>query len=173
MRYDRQVMAAKSPVRPMGKLGVAQGKVEGRQAAERPEGGRGAAAGERARPASEPGRMALVCVVAWAIPGAGHFWLGQRQKATVFFTSLLLMFVTGLLLSGRLFPFEFSDPLGALAAVANAGMGLPWIVARLQGAGAGTVTAITYEYGNCFLIVAGLLNFLVILDAYDVAVGRK
>ena len=37
----------------------------------------------------------------------------------------------------------------------------------------GTVTAATYEYGNCFLIVAGLLNFLVILDAFDIAKGRK
>ena len=39
--------------------------------------------------------------------------------------------------------------------------------------GSGTVTAVTYEYGNCFLIVSGLLNFLVILDAYDIALGRK
>lgn len=173
MRYDLKDMAGKSPVRPLGKLGVAQGKVEGRQAVDRSEAGRSAAAGERARAASEPGRLVLVCLAAWALPGAGHFWLGQRQKAAVFFTALLLMFVTGLLLSGRLFPFDFSEPLAALAAIANAGMGMPWIVARLQDAGAGTVTAIAYEYGNCFLIVAGLLNFLVILDAYDVAVGRK
>jgi hypothetical protein len=60
-----------------------------------------------------------------------------------------------------------------LEAVANAGLGGPWIVARMMGAGAGTVTAVTYEYGNAFLIVAGLLNFLVILDAFDVAMGRK
>jgi hypothetical protein len=61
----------------------------------------------------------------------------------------------------------------ALAAVADVGVGLPWLAARLAGAGTGTVTAVTYEYGNCFLIVAGLLNFLVILDAFDVARGRK
>jgi hypothetical protein len=166
-------MAAKSPVRPLGKLGVAQGKVEGRPAADRGDGGRSATAGERARSAAEPGPLVLVCLAAWAVPGAGHFWLRQRQKAAVFFAALILMFATGLLLSGRLFPFEFTDPLAALAAVANAGMGLPWIAARLRDWGAGTVTAVTYEYGNCFLIVAGLLNFLVILDAYDVAVGRK
>jgi hypothetical protein len=39
--------------------------------------------------------------------------------------------------------------------------------------GNGVVTAVTYEYANCFLIVAGLLNFLVMLDAVDVAQGRK
>jgi Family of unknown function (DUF6677) len=43
----------------------------------------------------------------------------------------------------------------------------------MLGAGVGEVTAVTYEYGNCFLIVAGLLNFLVILDAFDIAMGRK
>ncbi len=31
----------------------------------------------------------------------------------------------------------------------------------------------TYEYGNTFLIVAGLLNMLVVIDAYDVALGRN
>jgi hypothetical protein len=83
------------------------------------------------------------------------------------------MFLIGLLLHGRIFPFELSEPLVALAAVANLGMGLPWLLARLLGAGSGLVTAITYEYGNCFLIVAGLLNSLVVLDAFDIAMGRK
>ena len=42
-----------------------------------------------------------------------------------------------------------------------------------MGAGGGEVTAATFEYGNTFLIVAGLLNFLVVLDAFDIAMGRK
>ena len=128
---------------------------------------------ERARPASEPGTLILLCAAAWAIPGAGHFWLGRAQKGTVFLLALLLMFALGLVLSGRLFPFELAEPLVALAAFANAGLGLPWVLGRMLGLGGGVVTATTYEYGNCFLIVAGLLNFLVILDAYDIAVGRK
>ena len=130
-------------------------------------------AAESARPASEPGTLALVCLAAWAVPGAGHFWLGRIQKGLVFFVALSTMFVTGLLLKGRLFPFEFSELLVALAALANAGLGLPWIVARSLGLGPGVVTALTYEYGNTFLIVAGLLNFLVILDAFDIAARRK
>jgi hypothetical protein len=39
--------------------------------------------------------------------------------------------------------------------------------------GGGNVRAVTYEYGNAFSIVAGLLNVLVIIDTYDVALGRK
>jgi hypothetical protein len=128
---------------------------------------------ETARAAADPGTLTLVCVSAWLVPGAGHLYLGRRQKAAVFFVALLTMFGLGLLLEGRIFPFELSEPLVALAAVADIGLGLPWMAARLAGAGAGTVTAITYEYGNTFLIVAGLLNFLVVLDAFDVAMGRK
>ena len=128
---------------------------------------------DRERSASEPGVIALVVAAAWAIPGAGHLWLGRRQKGIVFLVILPLMFLIGLQLEGRIFPLELSEPLVALAAVADFGLGLPWLVARFMGAGLGTVTAVTYEYGNSFLIVAGLLNFLVMLDAFDIAMGRK
>jgi hypothetical protein len=128
---------------------------------------------ERARAASEPGILVFVCLAAWAVPGAGHLWLGRREKAAVFFVALIAMFALGLALDGRIFPFTFAEPLVALAAVADIGLGLPWLVARMLGMGSGVVTAATYEYGNTFLIAAGLLNFLVIIDAFDVASGRK
>ena len=83
------------------------------------------------------------------------------------------MFAVGLWLDGRLFPFEFSQPLVVLAALASLGNGLPYVIAKMMGLGAGVVTAASYEYGNTFLIVAGLLNMLVVLDAYDIALGRK
>ena len=128
---------------------------------------------DRPRASAEPGTLVLLCLAAWIVPGAGHFWMGKRQKAIVFALALPAMFLIGLLLKGRVFPFELSEPLVGLAAVANLLAGLPWILARMLDAGGGTVTAATYEYGNCFLIVSGLVNFLVILDAYDIALGRK
>jgi hypothetical protein len=128
---------------------------------------------ESARPAVDPGILALLCVAAWAIPGAGHFWMGRVQKGAVFLVALTLLFAIGLSLQGRLFPFDVSEPLVALAAFANAGLGMPWLLGRALGLGNGIVTAVTYEYGNTFLIVAGLLNFLVVLDAYDIGAGRK
>jgi hypothetical protein len=115
----------------------------------------------------------LVCAAAWAVPGAGHLWQGRRQKGLVFLIALPLMFATGLWLEGRIFPFELSQPLVALAAFADLGIGLPYFVAKMLGHGSGRVVAITYEYGNTFAIVAGLLNMLVVLDAYDIAEGRK
>jgi Family of unknown function (DUF6677) len=130
-------------------------------------------AAERARGAVEPGTLVLLCLAAWLVPGAGHIWMGRRQKGVVFLLALPAMFAIGLLLHGRVFPFEFSEPLVGLAAIANVLAGAPWLLSRLLEAGSGMVTAVTYEYGNCFLIVSGLLNFLVILDAYDIALGRK
>lgn len=115
----------------------------------------------------------LICVVGWLIPGGGHLWQGRRQKGLVFLLALPAMFAVGLWLSGRLFPFELSQPLVALEAFANAGMGLPYLIASAMALGQGVVTAASYEYGNAFLIVSGLLNMLVVIDAYDIALGRK
>lgn len=125
---------------------------------------------ERSHPAINP---YLICAAAWAIPGAGHLWLGRRQKGLVFLVTLPLMFLFGLWLKGQLFTFTFSQPFVVLMAFAEVGLGLPYLIARAVGGGVGQVTAITYEYGNTFIIVAGLLNMLVVLDAFDVAEGRK
>jgi hypothetical protein len=128
---------------------------------------------ERARAGPEPGALTLICAVAWLVPGAGHLWAGRRQKGIVFLLAIPVMFLTGMLLEGTIFPFQMGEPLAGLAAIAQFGAGLPWIFARMAGAGNGTVTAATWEYGNTFMIVAGLLNSLTVLDAFDIAMGRK
>ena len=115
----------------------------------------------------------LISIAAWFVPGAGHLLLGRRQKGVIFLVAIPLMFATGLWLQGRIFPFEIAQPLVGLAALAALGNGWPFVLAKLLGAGQGIVTAASYEYGNTFVIVAGLLNMLVVLDAYDVALGRK
>jgi hypothetical protein len=106
------------------------------------------------------------------VPGLAHLWLGRR-KGLIFLVVLPAMFALGLFLEGRIFPVEFAQPLVALAALANMGIGVPYVVARALGYGAGNVIAVTYEYGNTFLIVAGLLNALVVIDAFDISMGRK
>ena len=122
---------------------------------------------------SQSSSLVLLCLAAWAIPGAGHLWLGRRSKGLVFLAAIPLMFIIGLAIRGRLFPFELSEPLVFLAAFADLGIGAVYFAAGALGYGAGDVRAVTYEYGNAFLIVAGLLNLLVVIDAYDIAVGRK
>ncbi len=83
------------------------------------------------------------------------------------------MFGLGLFLHGRIFSLDLSEPFVCLMALANMGAGLPYFVARGMGYGAGNVIAVTYEYGNTFLIVSGLLNALVVIDAFDISMGRK
>ena len=122
---------------------------------------------------SGSGGVVLLCLAAWAVPGAGHIWQGRLFKGFAFLIAIPVMFATGLAVNGRLFPFDFSEPLVALAALAHIGIGLPYFIATALGLGAGDVRAVGYEYGNAFLIVAGLLNLLVVVDAYDIARGRK
>lgn len=98
---------------------------------------------------------------------------GRRQKGLIFLLALPAMFAIGLALEGRLAPFNFSEPLVGLAALANVGMGLPYFIASGLDLGKGIVTAAWSEYGNTFLIVSGLLNALVVIDAYDIRLGRK
>lgn len=115
----------------------------------------------------------LACALAWAIPGAGHLWLGRSRTGGILLVALPLMYGIGLWLDGQIFGFDPSQPLAALSALADVAIGVPYFVAGFLGLGEGRVVAATYEYGNTFLVVAGLLNALVVIDAYDIAVGRK
>jgi len=114
-----------------------------------------------------------VCLAAWAVPGAGHLLLGRKGRGLVFLIALPLMFAAGLWLEGQIFSFDLSQPLVALEAVAGMGIGMLYVAATAAGLGAGRVVAVTYEYGNTFILVSGLLNMLVVLDAFDIAQGRK
>jgi hypothetical protein len=120
-------------------------------------------------------KLALVCVVAWVIPGAGHLLLRRLDKGLVFLLVLPVMFGIGLLLEGTLFPLTpmSQSLLTTGAALAERCLGLPWLITVVAGAGRGNVVAVSYEYGWVFMVVAGLLNCLVILDAFDIGMGRK
>ena len=108
------------------------------------------------------------------MPGAGHFYLGRWGRGLLFFSALLILFVLGVRMGARLqLTFGLDDLLAAVYSVAQAAIGLPYFIARTLGFEAGHVTAPTFEYGNTFTAVGGLLNILVILDAYDTAMGRR
>ncbi len=83
------------------------------------------------------------------------------------------LFSLGLYMDGALVELDRSDLLALFGGLAELGVGLPYFVVDLLGRGGGDVTAVTYEYGYTFLIVAGLLNMLIVLDVFDIAVGRK
>ncbi|MGI8785413.1 MAG: DUF6677 family protein [Acidobacteriota bacterium] len=115
----------------------------------------------------------LACVLAWVVPGAGHFFLRRWVRGTVFFVSVVSLFLIGLALDGKLFGAEFTDLFSVLKFVDNAAIGIFYFAGRTMDKGIGDLTSLSYEYGNTFLYTAGLLNMLLILDAFDIAQGRK
>jgi hypothetical protein len=113
------------------------------------------------------------CVLGILLPGAGHLYLGRRGKGLFFLAAIGALFLLGLALDARLHIYVgLDDPLAFLRSLAQMAIGLPYFLARTLGI-EGQVTAVMHEYGNTFTEVGGLLNVLVVLDAYDTAVGRK
>jgi hypothetical protein len=117
--------------------------------------------------------MPLLMVIGWLVPGLGHLLLGRRLRAAVFFAVIAVAFVVGLVLDGELVLPHRGDPLSYLASIATLGNGVLFFVARLLGLGQGAVTSPGYEYGNTFLLTAGMMNLLLILDIHDISVGKK
>jgi len=115
---------------------------------------------------------------AYLVPGAGHLYLGRRARAIAYFCIVLFMFLIGIVVDGRIYTGGGGSLLGQLATVGTAGVGLPyWIALMVSGHGAwttqGDITSITFEHGTAFIISAGLMNLLLVLDAFDITRGRK
>ena len=110
------------------------------------------------------------------MPGAGHALARCRGRAAIYFICTLGLFCFGVLYGARLqFHIGFDDPLAVVRSTAQVVVGAPYFLARLLGLGQDPALIIrsTFEYGSTFTEVAGLLNILVAIDAFDIAAGRK
>ena len=136
--------------------------------------------------------LSVLCLIGWMIPGTAHLLLKRWKRAITFFVCILILFFWGLNLGARIWHYEPQQPLTFFAMIAQNGVGIPYYVSRVIagyaqnhpqfslynfagrfGFGEGMIRVVTFEYGNTYTWVAGLLNFLVIIDAYDIALGRK
>ena len=117
--------------------------------------------------------MGVLLVLAWLIPGLGHLLLRRRLRAAVFAAVVLVGFILGIALDGELLLPRAGDPLSYLAAFASLGNGALFFIAKYLGLGQGVVTAPGYEFGNTFLLTAGMMNLLLVLDTHDIAAGKK
>ena len=128
-------------------------------------------------PLSKPLTLAValpICVAGLVVPGLGHVLLKRWVRGVVLAGCVLLMFFFGLGMSGKLYtPSEIEQPLQIFAFFADVGVGLPYWYSEQSGLGIGEMTERTFDYGTTFLWVAGLLNYLIVLDAFDIARGRK
>ena len=122
---------------------------------------------------SFPLRAVLLCTIAWLLPASGHLLLRKRFRALGFAVVLLIAFGLGLRLEGNLYRPVAGQPLSYLATIGAMGIGAPYFVARWGAGFQGRPEAPGFEYGTVFLLSAGLMNLLLVLDVWDIARGRR
>jgi hypothetical protein len=115
----------------------------------------------------------LALVLGWLVPGLGHVLQKKYARGLVFFVSILAMTGMGLAMGGKIYPFQTENPLTILAFFADIGNGAVYLLSRLLPIGLGDLKLVTFEFGTAYIAGAGLLNFLIALDALDIAAGKK
>jgi hypothetical protein len=118
--------------------------------------------------------MAVVApAIGWLIPGAGHMIQKRWIRGALLLISIFTLFVLGLLMQGRIYKANGGDILDMLGFVGDVGAGGIYIVTLAKDWGQGAIAFATADYGTKFMIVAGLLNFIAVADAYHIAIGKK
>jgi len=121
----------------------------------------------------------LLIPIAWFIPGAGHFLVGRKGRAAIVFATVLASFLIGVAMRGPLYHtagenadilsrlIQFGGWIGDLAA------GVFYFAATFLGYGPPDVAGYAPDYGSKFIVAAGLLNILGIVDAYEICTRQK
>jgi hypothetical protein len=131
---------------------------------------------------SAPARAWLMGAAGWLVPGLGHLLLGRWARALILASAVWICFISGFAMGGHLFMYPGSEPgtsslLQIPPMIGDLGTGILYIVCWVTGYGfsheAEQAALPTFEYGWTFLLIAGLLNYLCMLDAFDIAAGRK
>ena len=127
-----------------------------------------------------PGSAWLTGAAAWFVPGLGHLLLKKWWRAALMGGAVWVCFFVGMAMGGHLFDLNAEGSSVLLQVppmIADLGAGILYIVSWLLDSGfrddPAQAARATYEYGNTFLLIAGLLNYLTMLDAFDIAAGRK
>ncbi len=136
---------------------------------------------QAAAPPHEPAVPATVwigpLIAAWLIPGGGHFLQKRTGRGALIFASVTLMFLFGMFMRGMMFTPERGDILTTLinygGFVCNLATGVLYIAAKMFGYNAPDMAGDVHDYGTKFLVTAGLLNILAIVDSFEIATGKK
>ena len=115
----------------------------------------------------------LAPAIGWLIPGAGHMIQKRWIRGLLLFISIVTLFLLGLAMQGRIYKANGGDILEMLGFVGDVGAGAFYILTVVNDWGQGAIAIATADYGTKFMIVAGLLNFIAIADAYHIAIGKK
>jgi len=128
-------------------------------------------------PSAPIGQWLPAVAVAWLIPGGGHMMLKQRGRAALILASVTLMFLFGLFMRGSMFTPQSGDLLTILincgGFVGDLASGILYLIATWLGYNQPDMAGHVYDYGTKFLVSAGLLNVLAMVDVYEIASGKK
>jgi hypothetical protein len=131
----------------------------------------------KTKPATEttqPSMMAIIApLVGWLIPGAGHMIQKRWIRGVLLLVSVGSLFVLGLMMQGHIYRPNGGDILDILGFIGDLGAGALYIAALTMNWGQGAIAFAIADYGTKFMIVAGLLNFIAVADAYHIAIGKK
>lgn len=115
----------------------------------------------------------LAPAIAWFIPGAGHIIQKRWIRGALLFISIVTLFLLGLGMQGRVYHANGGDILDMLGFVGDLGAGALYILTLAMDWGQSAIAFAVADYGTKFMIVAGLLNFIAVADAYHIAIGKK
>jgi hypothetical protein len=119
------------------------------------------------------GQLIWLWVAAWAVPGLGHYLLRRKWRALILFACIVAMFGFGLAMKGQFFSTGSGSYLESLGYFGEMCVGLAMPLAKFFGYSGGDPFFVSADYGTAFLVAAGMLNVLAILDVHDIALGRK
>lgn len=115
--------------------------------------------------------------MAWLVPGGGHFLLKRRGRGGLILFAVAGMFLCGLMMRGSMFTPQTGDLLTTIINVggfiADVASGILYLLTAWLGYDQPDIAGHVYDYGTKFLVGAGLLNILAMVDAFEIAVGRK
>lgn len=132
----------------------------------------------KAQPAAPPARGWYgIVFLAWLVPGAGHFLLKRPGRGALLFASVAMMFLLGLMMRGAMFQPQTGDVLTTIiycgGFLGDLASGLFYLLTVWLGYNQPDMPGHVHDYGTKFLVAAGLLNILAMVDAYEIATGEK
>jgi hypothetical protein len=123
------------------------------------------------------GKWATPVVLGWLIPGAGHFLLKRPGRGALLAACVVAMFLLGLMMRGALFQPQSGDILTTViywgGFIGNLLSGILYIFTRWLGYSQPDIAGHVHDYGTKFLVAAGLLNLLAMVDAFEIATGKR
>ncbi|MGP8247828.1 MAG: DUF6677 family protein [Bryobacteraceae bacterium] len=113
----------------------------------------------------------------WLVPGGGHLLLKRPGRGALLGITITLMFLCGLMMRGSMFQPQTGDLLTVLINVGgfigDACSGILYLLSAWLNYNQPDMAGAVHDYGTKFLVTAGLLNILAMVDAFEIAAGRK